>query len=133
MKENYIDSKELEIEWGNWLNTNNNNDWEKLSASIYKICFGVAMNFKPCGPEEHAELVHEVFVPTLEKVKNKKLVFIKDKAPVFNLLTTAIIRHLFSLKTRESRHARLNKTSYITKCISRSPEFKMYHKSLKQM
>ena len=131
MKQNYINTKELESEWDSWLITNSSVDWEKLSSSVYKICFGVAMNFKPANPEEHSELAHEVFVPTLEKIKNKKLLFVKGKAPVFNLLTTAIIRHLFSLKTRESRHSRLNKTSYVTKLASRSQDFKSYYNLLK--
>ena len=131
MKKNYIDTKELEKDWDSWLTTGNVVSWEKLTSAVYRMCFGIAVNFKPHDDEEHSELAHESFVLTIEKIKNRKLMFIKGKAPVFNLLTTSIIRHLYSLKTRESRHERLIHTSYITKGLMRSEEFKSYYNSLR--
>jgi hypothetical protein len=99
----YVDSKELEKHWTNWLKTNNEQSWDILLNGIYKICNGVARKFSPPNDEEHDELAHEAFILTINKIKSGKLKFTPGKAPVFNLLTTAIFRHLYSKMNRDSR------------------------------
>lgn len=110
-KKNYCDSKELERVWFEWLSatdsTRREELWQSLTLSIYKICEGVAVHFKPRSVEEHIELTHETFTTTLVKIKAGKIKPIAGKAPVFNLLTTAIIRQLYSLMNRNSRQKRL--------------------------
>lgn len=111
MASKYVDSDELEMHWDKWLSTNETVHWHALLDGVYKICSGVATNFKPQSDEEHIELTHEAFVLTVLKIKDGRLRSQK-KAPIFNLLTTTIFRHLYSLKTRQSRHDRLLRTTY---------------------
>jgi len=114
-KTNYIDSKELEQIWAIWLDSECPKAWERLQTDIYKICEGVAVHFNPKNPEEHMELVHETFVPTIAKIRSKKLVFEPGRAPVFNFLTTTIFRHLYSLKNKQNRRRKLLKTKFLLK------------------
>lgn len=114
-KKNYVDSKEIELCWANWLANENPHDWEKLQGFVYKICKGVVVHFNPKSEEEHMDLCHETFVLTMDKIKKRKLVFKAGKAPVFNLLTTTIFRHLYSLKNKENRRRKLLKTKYVLK------------------
>lgn len=99
----YVDSKTLEKHWTNWLNTNDQDSWNILLDGIYKICNGVARKFSPPNDEEHSELAHEAFILTINKIKSGKLKFTPGKAPVFNLLTTAAFRHLYSKMNRDTR------------------------------
>lgn len=103
-KKNYVNSKELEQWWAGWNLTSCDYSWEKLSEMIYKICQGVATKFNPKSEDEHIEHTHDAFIITLEKIKDGRLKFIRGKAPVFNLLTTAIIRQLCSKMNKEKRH-----------------------------
>ncbi len=103
----YVDSKELEAHWTDWLDTGSDESWEELLAGIYKICHGVAIKFHPRDEEEHAELAHEAFVPTMLKINDGRLKFEPGRAPVFNLLTTTIFRHLYSKMNKDSRRRRI--------------------------
>ena len=114
-KKHYVDSRELEKQWALWLETNDCLAWEKLQSDIYQMCKGIAVKFSPRSEEEHLDLAHETFVITIDKIKKRKLVFDPGRAPVFNLLTTTIIRHLFSFKNRENRRRRLLQTTYLLK------------------
>jgi hypothetical protein len=114
-KNHYVDSDELEACWAHWLDTQDNGSWEKLQGMVYKICKGVTVHFNPKSEEEFMELCHETFVLTIEKIKSKKLVFEPGRAPVFNLLTTTIFRHLYSLKNKDNRRRKLLKTKYVLK------------------
>ena len=111
----YVDSDDLEACWANWLKSEDPESWEELTGYVYKICKGVAVHFNPKDEEEHAELCHETFVLTVEKIKSRKLVFEAGRAPVFNLLTTTIFRHLFSLKNKENRRRKLLRTKFVMK------------------
>ena len=109
----YVDSKELEECWASWLKTENSQSWEKLQSDVYKICQGVAVRFNPKDEEELMELSHHTFVMTIDKIKSRKLVFEAGRAPVFNLLTTTIFRHLYSLKNKDNRRRKLLMTKYL--------------------
>ena len=109
----YVDSDDLEACWANWLDTEDSDSWEELTGYVYKICKGVAVHFNPKNAEEHDELAHETFVLTIEKIKNRKLVFEPGRAPVFNLLTTTIFRHLYSLKNKDNRRRKLLRTKFV--------------------
>lgn len=111
----YVDSDDLEACWANWLEAEDSQSWEELTGYVYKICKGVAVHFNPKNEEEHMELAHETFVLTIEKIKNRKLVFEAGRAPVFNLLTTTIFRHLYSLKNKDNRRKKLLKTKFVMK------------------
>lgn len=107
-KNNYVDTKELEMLWAKWNDDNNDMaTWEDFQSKIYLICLGVARNFNPKNEEELNDLANETFVKTIEKIKSGRLTFDPGRAPVFNLLTTTISRHLLSLKTTEKRHRNL--------------------------
>lgn len=102
-KNHYIDNEELERCWIRWNESYDEDAWDKLTKDIYKICQGVAVKFNPRDAEEHSEYAHETFVLTLEKIRDGRLKFIPGKAPAFNLLTTTIIRHLYSKMKKRSR------------------------------
>jgi len=101
--EHYVASNELESDWANWLESDCQRSWDNLSRQIYSMCQGISIRFRPKTEDEHEELTHEAFVATINKIKLGKLRFIPGKAPVFNLLTTAIFRYLYSLKNRNKR------------------------------
>ena len=114
----YVDSDDLEACWACWLKTEDPKSWEELQGYVYKICNGVAIHFNPKNEEEHMELCHETFVLTIDKIKRRKLVFEAGRAPVFNLLTTTIFRHLYSLKNKDNRRRKLLRTKFVSKpCV----------------
>lgn len=115
VKNNYVDSDDLEACWTTWLKDENPESWKELTGYVYKICKGVAVHFNPKDEEEHMELCHETFVLTIEKIKSRKLVFEAGRAPVFNLLTTTIFRHLYSLKNKDNRRRKLLRTKFVLK------------------
>ena len=103
-KKFYVNTVELEGHWTTWLNDKTNVEaWQKLQEGIYKICYGVAIHFHPRDEDEHNELAHEAFILTIAKISDGRLTFIPGKAPVFNLLTTTIFRHLYSKMNKDSR------------------------------
>lgn len=99
----YVNSKELELHWGRWLKRPNAHDWTQMCEMIYKMCSGVAANFHPRTPDEFQEHVHDAFSQCMEKIKKRKLKYIAGKAPVFNLVTTTIIRILYSKCNKVNR------------------------------
>jgi hypothetical protein len=99
----YIDTNVLEEWWAGWLITGDKYTWDRLSGMIYKMSFGIACHFNPSNEEEHQDYAHETFLQTMEKIKLGKLKFIPGKAPVFNLLTTTIMRQLYSKMNKETR------------------------------
>jgi len=114
-KKNYVESSDIENCWAHWLQYDDEESWHRLSNFVYRICQGVAVKFNPKSDEEHAELTHETFTLTIEKIKNKKLIFTPGRAPVFNLLTTTIHRHLYSLMNKRTRRRRLLFSNYALK------------------
>lgn len=114
-KKNYVESNEIESHWTNWNNTKSEDSWSLLLDQIYKMCYGIAVKFHPRSEEERLDLCHETFTLTIEKIKNGKLTFEPGRAPVFNLLTTTIFRHLYSLKNKDNRRRRLLLTKFLQK------------------
>jgi hypothetical protein len=117
-KQHYADSAELERHWAAWLAAKAKGEtapenWRQLQEGIYKICQGVATQFNPRDDDEHEELSHETFVLTIDKIESGKLIFKPGKAPVFNLLTTTIFRHLYSFKNKQNRRHKLLLTKYL--------------------
>lgn len=102
-KKDYIDSNELESHWAKWENTKDKQSWDFLLTSIYKICDGVAVHFKPPTKDDHSELTHEAFTQIVQKIIDGKLTFEPGRAPVFNLLTTTAFRQLYSKMKKDSR------------------------------
>jgi hypothetical protein len=103
IKKYYVDSKLLEEHWTKWLDNHNEESWKHLLDGIYKICYGVAIHFHPHDEDEHHEFAHEAFVLTIAKISDGRLKFTPGRAPVFNLLTTTVFRHLYSKMNKESR------------------------------
>ena len=112
----YVDSNELEEYWSGWLITGCDFAWEQMSGMIYKICEGIATKFNPSTPEEHVEHTHDAFMLTIDKIRRGKLKFTPGRAPVFNLLTTTIYRHLYSKMNKEKRR-RQHHTKYVNKFV----------------
>lgn len=106
-KKNYVESADIEVCWAHWLEHGDDRSWCKLQQFVYRICQGVAVKFNPKSEEEHSELTHETFALTIEKIRSKKLIFTPGRAPVFNLLTTTIHRHLYSLMNKQNRRRKL--------------------------
>lgn len=102
-KKSYVDSKALENHWTSWNADQNSDSWQALLDGIYKICYGVAIHFHPKDDDEHNELAHEAFILTADKIKDGRLKFTPGKAPVFNLLTTTVFRHLYSKMNKDTR------------------------------
>lgn len=103
----YIETKQLESVWHDWLNTQSSQSWEKLNRYVYDICNGVVIHFNPPTPEYHQELTHNAFVAIIDKIYNIKIIYEPGKGSVFNLLTTAIFRHLYSLKNKTKRRKQI--------------------------
>lgn len=79
-------------------------NWESLLTMIYSICNGVSSKFER-DPDEKTELAHEALNYLVEKkLKRGKLNYTPGKAPVFNLMTTAIIRVMYSLKNKSNKN-----------------------------
>lgn len=102
-KKSYVDSKTLENHWTSWNADQNQESWKALLDGVYKICYGVAIRFHPKDDDEHNELAHEAFILTVDKIKDGRLKFTPGKAPVFNLLTTTVFRHLYSKMNKDTR------------------------------
>lgn len=77
--------------------------WDRLTSMIYDICSGIALNFRPANSDIKNDLIHEAFTCILNKIHNGNLEFTPGRAPAFNLLTTAIFRVMYSIKTKEKR------------------------------
>lgn len=126
-KPNYVSSKELEEWWMGWIVIRDPYAWEMMSGMIYKICEGIATKFHPPSPDEHQEHTHDAFLMTMEKISNGKLTFTPGRAPVFNLLTTTIFRHLYSKMNKEKRRKQ-HTAKYIDKIITeKHPELLNRH------
>jgi len=111
----YVISEELEYDWSKWADEDDQPSWDRLLDQIYMMCKGISTHFRPKDDEEHTELTHEAFVLTIAKIKDGRLTF-DNRAPVFNLLTTTIFRHLYSLKNRDSRR-KVAYTKYAKKAL----------------
>ena len=48
--------------------------------------------------------MHDAFAQTIDKINKKKLVFIRGKAPVINLITTTVFRILYSKMNKQKKH-----------------------------
>jgi hypothetical protein len=114
----YVISEELEYDWTKWADEGCTLAWERLLDQIYMMCKGISTRFHPKDEEEHTELSHEAFVLTIAKIKDGRLTF-DDRAPVFNLLTTTIFRHLYSLKNRDARR-KVAYNKYARKALTNS-------------
>jgi hypothetical protein len=121
-KKNYVDSNVLEENWGHWLETGDPVAWEKMGDDIYKICSGVATHFNPKSEDEYVEHVHDAFTQIIEKIKDRKLVFIKGKAPVFNFITTTAFRILFSKMNKRKKNSEHIKKYTIQELVRHNPE-----------
>lgn len=104
MNKHYVDTNELEDWWIGWQRTNCPYAWAEVSSRIYKICEGIARHFNPRDDEETHDHIHDAFVQTIEKIKAGKLVIIRGKAPVFNLVTTTVFRILYSKMNKQKKH-----------------------------
>lgn len=105
---NYVDTQELRRHWVNWLDNNSEEAWNYICDSVYKICHGVAIRFKPADENEHHELTHHAFLETITKIKNGKegkipKLIDNGNAPLFNLITTAVYNTLFTLMKKRER------------------------------
>lgn len=79
-------------------------NWESLLTMIYMICNGVAIKFER-DEDDRAELAHEALNYVVDKKLSKgKLNYTPGRAPVFNLMTTAIIRVMCSLKNKANKN-----------------------------
>lgn len=90
--------------------------WDQLVSTIYSICLGLSLKFNPRTDEERSDLAHEALEATLKKISRGKLTFTAGRASVFNLLTTAIIRIMYSIKNKESRR-RHNQSKFADEII----------------
>lgn len=115
-KKNYVDSKALEEYWTGWEMTGCQFAWDAMTSMIYEMCEGIATHFNPPSPDVHSDHTHDAFALTIEKIKNGKLKFTPGKAPVFNLLTTTIFRHLYSKMNKDKRR-KFHHNKYIEKYI----------------
>ena len=104
MKQNeYINSKELEKTWYEYNRSGSVIHQQKLYCMIYEICKGISRKFYPSSDEEHCELSNQAYLMTIEKINRGSLKYTPGKAPVFNLLTTAIFNLLYTYKNSEKR------------------------------
>lgn len=74
--------------------------WHAILEDVNKMCLGIATRFNPPNEEDLQELAHEAVIQVIRKLADKKLVYTPGRAPVFNLLTTAIFRCMYSIQNR---------------------------------
>ncbi len=77
--------------------------WNIMSLEIHRICVGVSQKFRKQEEDAH-ELISDAIAQVMSKIKNKKLIYCPGRAPVFNLLTTTIMRCMFSVLNRNKRN-----------------------------
>lgn len=119
----YVDSDELEAHWANWLDTKCPASYEFLMTSVYKICRGVAVHFKPPNEDELDELAHQAFSEMAQKIVDGRLTYEPGRAPVFNLLTTTAWRQLCSRMTKRKRHREILQ-KHRQNFLSEHPEYR---------
>lgn len=76
--------------------------WHAVLNDVNKMCDGIAAKFNQPNEEEHAELANEALVQVAKKLATKKLVYTPGRAPVFNLLTTTIMRCMYSIMNKRT-------------------------------
>lgn len=104
----YADKKLIDEYWLGWLEDGDPKKWDALLKEIYKVCQGASTNFHPKNEDEHQELIHTAFAITIDKIKRGKLKTDPSRGSVFNLLTTAIMRTLYSLMNRNKKDKRIH-------------------------
>jgi hypothetical protein len=82
-----------------------NHCWAELSQTVYVMCTHISGNFH-LDADATSDLIHEAWLTTILKIKRDILKFESGKAPAFNLLTTAIMRIMYSLMGKETRYRR---------------------------
>lgn len=82
------------------LEQSKNTSWRSMLDDIFLICDGIAKKFRLSTDEERIELAHEALLQVIGKLNRNKLVYIPGYAPVFNLLTTTIMRCMFSIMNK---------------------------------
>lgn len=85
--------------------------WHKMLIDIMKICTGIASKFNLSNEEAKQDLANDALHQVSLKIKNRRLVYIPGRAPVFNLLTTTIHRIIFSILNKETKE-RLNRAKH---------------------
>jgi len=119
----YVDSNELEDWWEGWLVTNCPYAWEQVACRVYRICNGVVRHFNPRDEEETHDHIYDAFIQTIEKIRSRKLVVVRGRAPVFNLITTTVFRILYSKMNKQRKH-REHFQKYCVQYVQKhAPEF----------
>jgi hypothetical protein len=114
-KEHYVKTAELQSAWLTWLdNPKDSQSWDSILTMVYKICFGATLKFSPRDEAEREEMAHDAFVATIGKIRDEKLKYVDGRGSAFNLVTTAVIRHIQSRKNREKAGKRVHER-YIQK------------------
>lgn len=106
-KNHYVDSAVLERHWLDWLQSEGGEDWERIASMVYQICLGVGTKFSPRDELEREEMAHDAFITTIEKIKNRRLKFEEGRGKAFNLVTTAVHRHMQSRLNRRAASFRV--------------------------
>ncbi len=125
-KEHYVKSADLEKAWISWLKTDADESWGIIATMVYKICMGATLKFSPRDEMEREEMAHDAFAATIGKVKEGKLKYVAGRGTAFNLVTTAVIRHIQSRKNREKAGRRVHE-KYIQKQMSSNNDLRLMH------
>lgn len=82
--------------------------WQKMMSDISNICNGIIVKFRIAMEEQRHDVVNEALVQVMKRISDRKLVYTPGRAPVFNLLTTAIYRIICSIlnKITKDKHDR---------------------------
>jgi len=78
-------------------------NWELMLSDINNICLGIAQKFHPPTQEDLHDLANEAILTICKKLKSQKLAYVAGVAPVFNLLTTAIFRVMYSICNKKKQ------------------------------
>lgn len=74
--------------------------WQNMLVDITNICNGISLKFNLQNNDEYHDLAYAALDQIINKLIRGKLLYIPGKAPVFNLLTTAIHRCMFSILSK---------------------------------
>lgn len=91
------------VKCGFTLDIDSETSWDLISSDVYNICSGVMSKFN-LHVNDREDIVGDVYLKVLDRIKRKKFRYTPGLAPVFSLLTTAIYRSACTLLSKEKNN-----------------------------
>ncbi len=76
--------------------------WSLLFYEVQKICHGISLKFN-LTVDEKTDLAEDALALAMFRIRERKIIYTPDKAPVFNLLTTTIHRIMYTILGKKNK------------------------------